>query len=84
MTSRVDACSIGAPLRAYHPSSMSASGPADDAAVIMTPRLELRPLTLQLITALLESQPRSSIEGIDWPGHVHVSTNVDRGVNKCG
>lgn len=46
---------------------------------ILTPRLELRPLTLALVSALLESQPRSAIETIvgaempwTWPSRALV------------
>jgi RimJ/RimL family protein N-acetyltransferase len=43
---------------------MSASATADEGPSIFTPRLELRPLTLRAVTALLESRPRSEIEAI--------------------
>jgi ribosomal-protein-alanine N-acetyltransferase len=46
------------------PSIMSRSEPADDAAALYTRRLELRPLTLDAVVALLESRPRKEIEAI--------------------
>src|SRR5262245_32138356 len=54
-------------------------GPMEEADTIITPRLELRPLAIRTVVALLESRPRTEIEAMvgaelpwTWPSRALV------------